>query len=233
MNSAHDVGGMHGFGAVTREENEPVFHAEWEKGAFVTHLLSIAQGIVGSLDSNRHAMERMGNVSYLSTAYYEHWLAGTTTRLIENGIITPDELQARVEAVRSEPERFAVPPADGPDELSKLVEGMIRFGGSTLREIDSEPRFAVGDAVVTTRRSPAGHTRLPRYARGRRGRIVLYHGAHVLPDTSAHDLGECPEPLYTVRFEATELWGEDVEGAGAVHLDLWESYLAPAGKEGL
>jgi nitrile hydratase beta subunit len=223
---------MHGFGAVVPEENEPVFHAEWEKGVFATSNLSLAQGIMGSLDSYRHAMERMGNVRYLTTSYYEHWQAGTEMRLIENGVITEEELRARIEAVRTDPASFVLPPADGPDELSELVAGMVKFGGSTLREIDSEPRFAVGDDVVTTRRSPRGHTRLPRYARGRRGRIVLYHGAHVFPDTNAHDLGECPEPLYSVRFDASALWGDDAEGPGTVNLDLWESYLAPARKEG-
>jgi nitrile hydratase len=102
---------------------------------------------------------------------------------------------------------------------------MVKFGGSTLREVDSRPRFAVGDDVLTRNPNPHGHTRLPRYARGKRGRIVLHHGAHVLPDTNAHGLGECPEHLYTVRFEASELWGEDADGTGAVHIDLWESYL--------
>ena len=233
MNSVHDVGGMHGFGPVVHEEDEPVFHAEWEKGAVVTHLLSVAQGLAGSLDSNRHAIERMGNLNYLATGYYEHWLAATETRLIENGIITEDDLRARTEAVRADPEGFTMPPSDGPDELSQLAGAMLEFGASTLREIDSEPKFAVGDDVVTTRRSPGGHTRLPRYARGRRGRIVLYHGAHVFPDTNAHDLGECPEHLYTVRFEASELWGDNAEGRGTVNLDLWESYLAPAGKEAM
>lgn len=231
MNSVHDVGGMHGFGPVVREENEPVFHADWEKGAVATSLLSGAQGLTGSLDSTRHAIERMGNVGYLSTSYYEHWIAAAETRLIENGIITDDELRARVDAVRSDPERFVMPAAAGPDELSELAEAMVKFGASTLREIDAAPRFAVGDEVVTTRRSPKGHTRLPRYARGCRGRIVLHHGAHVFPDTNAHDLGECPEHLYTVRFEASELWGSSAEGRDAVHVDLWESYLSPV-KEG-
>jgi nitrile hydratase len=224
---------MHGFGAVRREQNEPIFHAEWERGAFATHVLAIVQGLTGPVDANRHAIERMGNLNYLATSYYEHWLAGTTTRLIENGVITEEELQERIEAVRSDPAGFAVPPSDGrPDKLSELVAGAVKHGGSTLREIDREPRFAVGDEVLTTRRSPRQHTRLPRYARGRRGRIVLYHGAHVFPDTNAHDLGECPEPLYTVRFEAAELWGDDAEDRSAVSIDLWESYLAPAGKEG-
>jgi nitrile hydratase subunit beta len=231
VNSAHDVGGMHGFGPVVREEDEPVFHEEWEKGALATHLLSVAQGIAGSLDSNRHAMERMGNVHYLTTSYYEHWVAGTMTRLTETGVITEDELRERIEAVRREPDRYALPPAAGPDPLSELAAAMIRFGGSTLRELDREPAFAVGDEVLTTRRSPTGHTRLPRYARGRRGTIVLYHGPHVFPDTNAHDLGECPEHLYTVRFDASELWGDAAEGRGSVQLDLWESYLSPAPEE--
>ncbi len=105
------------------------------------------------------------------------------------------------------------------------MEGAIAHGGPTLRETGQQPKFAVGDAVVTRKKNPHGHTRLPRYARGTRGNVVLYHGAHVLPDTSAHGLGECPEPLYTVRFEAAELWGEDAEKRDTVHIDLWESYL--------
>jgi nitrile hydratase beta subunit len=232
VNSAHDVGGMHGFGTVRPEEDEPIFHAEWEKGAFATHILSIAQGLTGPVDANRHAIERMGNVPYLATSYYEHWLAGTARLLIENGVITPEELEARIEAVRRDPDAFAPPRAvDGPDELAGRVAAMLEQGASTLREIDAEPRFAVGDAVVTTRRSPSGHTRLPRYARGRRGRIAHHHGAHVFPDTCAHGHGECPEHLYTVRFDASELWGDDAERRDVVHIDLWESYLAPD-KEG-
>jgi nitrile hydratase len=231
VNSAHDVGGMHGFGPVRLEENEPLFHADWERGAFATNIVAMAQGLTGPVDSNRHAIERMGNASYLGTSYYEHWLVGAAMRLVENGVITEDELHARVEAVRADPDRYALPPAQGPDELSDRVAGMIKHGGPTLREIDAEPAFAVGGEVVTSRRSPRGHTRLPRYARGRRGRIVLHHGAHVFPDTNAHDLGECPEHLYTVRFEASELWGGEAEGPSAVHIDLWESYLSPAGTD--
>jgi nitrile hydratase len=219
---------MHGFGRVEPEQNEPLFHEEWERGALVTHLLSVGQGIAGTLDSNRHAIERMGNVHYLSTSYYEHWIAATELRLIENGVIGEDELRARQDAVREDFDRYAMPPAQGPDTLSELATGMITHGGSTLREIDREPRFSVGDEVVTSRLSPRTHTRLARYARGRRGTIVSYHGAHVFPDTNAHDLGECPEPLYGVRFEASELWGADAEARDAVYLDLWESYLAPA-----
>jgi nitrile hydratase beta subunit len=224
VNSAHDVGGMHGFGAVHFEENEPVFHADWEGVTFAMTALAGAQGLTGPDDAVRHAIERMGNLDYFAASYYERWLAAMSTLLVENGVLAPEELAARVEAVRRDPTAFAPPPADGSDELTAPAS----LGGSSLRQINRELRFAVGDEVVTTRRSPAGHTRLPRYARGRRGLVVRHHGGHVFPDTNAHGLGECPEHLYSVRFEASELWGDAADGRGCVHLDLWESYL---GKE--
>jgi nitrile hydratase beta subunit len=222
---------MHGFGPIVREQDEPVFHADWERRVFALSNLVLVQGLIGSLDSFRHAMERMGNASYLSTSYYEHWLAGAQTRLIENGVITEDELRARTEAVREDPGRFAPPAAGGPDELSELVTGLAESGFSSLREIEPEPKFAVGDDVLTTHRSPTGHTRLPRYARGRRGSIVFHHGAFVFADASADGLGDCPEHLYTVRFDASELWDASADGCGSVSLDLSESYLAAAGEE--
>jgi nitrile hydratase subunit beta len=231
VNSTHDVGGMHGFGPVVREEQEPVFHDEWEKGVFAANLALIVQGVMGPVDPYRHAVERMGNGRYLTTSYYEHWLAGMLTLLDEHGIISKEEMHARIDEVRQDPDRFALPPSEGPDELSQLMELAVAHGAPTAREVPRQPRFAVGDAVLTRKKNPHGHTRLPRYARGMRGRIVLYHGAHVLPDTSAHGLGECPEPLYTVRFEAAELWGEDAERRDAVHIDLWESYLSAADGE--
>ena len=231
MNSAHDVGGMHGFGPVVAEEDEPYFHAAWERSAFAVNLLGIGQGITGTLDSNRHSVERMGNVPYVSTSYYEHWMAGVERRLIENGILDDEELHARREAVRKDFDRYALPPAEGADGLTELARGMVKHGAPTLRTIEREPRFSVGDRVITSRRSPRSHTRLPRYARGRVGTIISYHGAHVLPDTNAHDLGECPEPLYCVCFEAAELWGTAAESPSAVNIDLWESYLEPAAEE--
>ena len=96
-----------------------------------------------------------------------------------------------------------------------------------IRETGATPRFVPGDPVRTRAMHPHGHTRLPRYARGKRGVVHCCHGIHVFPDTNAHGEGEQPQPLYSVRFDARELWGESAEPNQAVHIDLWESYLLP------
>lgn len=120
------------------------------------------------------------------------------------------------------------------------VETLVREAGSALaagrvadptharREVSAPPRFAPGDAVRTRNHQPAGHTRLPGYARSRRGRVVHHYGGWVFPDTNAHARGEQPQHLYAVRFEGGELWGDAAEPGTCVHVDLFESYLEPA-----
>jgi nitrile hydratase len=95
------------------------------------------------------------------------------------------------------------------------------------------PVFQPGDHVrarlpARNAHVPGGHTRLPAYLAGHTGRVVLSHGAHVLPDSNAHGLGEAPEPLYTVAFAAADLWGDAVNPADDVTADLWQSYLTLA-----
>jgi nitrile hydratase len=99
---------------------------------------------------------------------------------------------------------------------------------SASRPLEREPRFTLGDAVVTRNLHRAGHTRLPGYARARRGTIALVQGGWVLPDTNAHAEGECPEHVYAVRFSGQELWGDAAEPRTFVTVDLFESYLEPA-----
>ncbi|MEX2413890.1 MAG: nitrile hydratase subunit beta [Thermoleophilaceae bacterium] len=225
MNGAHDVGGMHGFGPVVAEADEPVFHADWERDAFAVLMAGLAQG-VASTDENRFAIESIGNVEYLTTSYFEHWLRATEDVLVAKGVIAEDERRERVAAVLADPDRFARPAARERDDLARRLLEVVATGGPTSREIDRDPRFAVGDAVRTVDRHPAGHTRLPRYARGKPATVVASHGAHVFPDANAHGLGERPQPLYTIRLEARDLWGDGRAGE-AVHVDAWESYLVP------
>ena len=108
------------------------------------------------------------------------------------------------------------------------VAQVLAAGSPYDRPVAEAARFTVGDRVRTRNLHPTGHTRLPRYARAKEGVIERLHGGFVFPDTNAHGAGECPQWLYTVRFEARELWGDSADPALTVAIDAWESYLDPA-----
>lgn len=216
MNNIHDMGGMHGFGAVPIEENEPVFHTDWEAKAMA---LTVAMGAWGkwNIDASRFARESLPPLEYLQFTYYERWLAGLTDLMVARGLVTVEE----VETARAAPGSAKQTPAlSAPDVLPAMMRG-----GPASRPLIEPPRFAVGDAVRTHRDSPEGHTRLPRYARGRVGTVEILHGGHVFPDSNSKFEGEAPQHLYTVRFTAQELWGETTSPRDSVSLDLWDSYL--------
>jgi nitrile hydratase len=223
MNGVHDLGGMQGFGPVEREENEPVFHAAWEAAVVAIQQAGGTRGLF-NIDEFRHGIERMAPAHYLGATYYEKWLDGITRVLLEKGVVGAAELAERLAFFAERPDAPASAPLTAPlppraPANPKWAQDVIRAGGP--------PRFAAGDPVLTRDMHPRGHTRLPRYARGKRGVIHRCHGVHVFPDTHAHGEGEQPQPLYSVRFDARELWGESAEGNHAVHIDLWESYLLP------
>ena len=216
MNGVHDMGGMHGLGPIAPELDEPLFHEPWEARALA---LILAAGAWGrwNIDLQRHRRESIPGPDYLRMSYYEKWITGLIELLAESGLVSRDELEAGTPAPGS---AKATPPL-----TADRVPAVLASGGPTSREIARAPLFAVGDSIRTRNINPTGHTRLPRYARGHVGVITHAHGAHVFPDTNAHGLGEQPRPLYQVRFEARELWGDAVVGRSAVYLDLWEDYL--------
>jgi nitrile hydratase subunit beta len=229
VNGVHDMGGMHGFGPVEREDNEPVFHAEWEKRVVGINRSAQARRIY-NIDEFRHGIERMAPAEYLEASYYERWLATVERNLVEKGLISPEELEAKVAELRDRPD--AEPPRREDPALAERIATRLRRRPQFRRDGAAEPRFKVGEPVVTRNTHPTGHTRLPRYARGKRGVIAHLHGVYVFPDTNAHGQGEQPQPLYSVRFDARELWADSAEPGACVHLDLWESYLAGVGEEG-
>ena len=221
MNGVHDMGGMHGFGPIVREVNEPVFHAAWEAHVRAMMMEVRSRGYF-NIDASRHGIERMEPAHYLRAPYYERWLATIELNLIEGGFLASEELDTRTELLRKDPG------AALPRSVAVAAER-----DAPEQSVDSQPpvsRYAVGDTVMTRNVHPPGHTRLPRYARGKRGIIQRLHGAQIFPDTNAHGLGENPQPLYSVRFDAHELWGEAAETSQTVSLDLWESYLEPASR---
>jgi nitrile hydratase subunit beta len=222
MNGAHDLGGMHGFGPINPEpeSQEPVFHAAWEKRVFG---LNLAAGSLGqwNIDMSRYARERQHPIDYLQHTYYENWLAGLETLLIERGLVTAEELAAgKAEGPADEDTRKRLLAAED-------VPRVLAKGSPVAMAIDTPPRFTPGDRVRALNRHPTGHTREPRYVRGRVGVIHEHHGAHVFPDRSADGTKE-GRHLYSVQFEASELWGELAAGRAAVYVDLWENYLEPA-----
>jgi nitrile hydratase beta subunit len=219
MNGIHDMGGMTCFGPVVREENEPIFHAPWERRVFAMTML--AMGRVDTLDAFRHAIERMDPSHYLESAYYEHWLAALETLLVEHGIATKEELETGVARSVS----GTLPPPLGPDDIVAIVHHGVAADRQTGR---LTPRFKPGDRVIALNFNPRGHTRLPRYVRGKQGIIDRVQGTFVYPDTNAHGGGEQPQPVYSVCFAARELWGPEASGRDSLYIDLWEDYLEPA-----
>lgn len=217
MNGAQDLGGMMGFGPVRPEVDEPVFHAPWERRAFA---LTLAAGFTGqwNIDAARAARESMPPARYLASSYYEIWLDALERMLVDRGMVDADELSAGRSLRPAKPGIRAVP-------ASAVPQVLVR-GGPTERPAGSPARFGVGDAVRAQVMNPVHHTRLPRYLRGRRGVVERVHGVHVFPDASARGLGESPQWLYAVRFDAAEVWGPDTT-AGTLCADLWESYLDP------
>ena len=216
MNSIHDLGGMHGFGAIPIEENEPVFHAEWEKKALAMRQAMMAWG-KWNLDMGRHSMERFTPAEYLGMSYYERRITSLADLLVESGMVSLSELTRGEAASGTEKQ---TPPLTAWD-----VPVLVQKGRSSARNLDTPPKFVLGDVVVTNTDNPIGHTRLPRYARGHNGKVVLYHGAHAFPDSRAHGNGDAPQHLYAVRFSAAKLWGASGSEVDSVTLDLWESYL--------
>jgi nitrile hydratase len=217
MNGPQDMGGQAGFGPIAPEPNEPWFHEPWERRAFA---LALAMGMTGSwnIDISRHARERLPAMQYWSSSYYEVWIAGLMTLVTEAGLVSRDEIATGHALTPPKPVTRVATAA--------MIPAILQKGGSASRKSDLKASFGLGDKIRTRNITTEGHTRLPRYARGKIGEIMHVHGTHVLPDSSAHRLGDNPQWLYTVRFTARELWGHD--NKDHVMLDLWEPYLESA-----
>lgn len=218
MNGVHDLGGMHGFGPVTSEPNEPVFHAEWERRTFALALAAMGTRRV-NVDEFRRVIERMPPAAYLAASYYERWLHAIEALLVEKRIIRDGEIDARIRGDRE-------PSASPASSIAPAADAALPGSAVALRHNPKfKARFKPGDRVIARNLNPAGHIRLPRYARGHRGVIRHDRGTFVFPDTHAHGAGANPQHCYAVEFSARELWGASSPARARVYLDLWEAYL--------
>jgi nitrile hydratase len=225
MNGIHDMGGLHGFGAVEVEADEPVFHARWEGRVYAMTQQLDTRG-VDSLDEHRHEIELMDTPSYLLDGYYGRWLFAMERILDRKGILTRAEVDLRLSEIGADalaptrPDREARHWPLAPEELTPW--GAWRHD----RDADIVPKFAVGDRVRVRNLHPEGHTRLTAYIRGKVGTVSIVNAqAWVLPDTRAHNRGENLQPVYNVDFPADEVWGPQAEPNVTVKVDLMEDYL--------
>ena len=214
MNGVHDMGGLQDFGPVSAEPNEPTFHAPWERRALA---LTLAMGATGSwtLDQSRAARESLPPATYLSSSYYRIWIAALENLMVERNLVTREEL--REGRARTSPVKLARVLA------AHQVSAALDKGTPTVRPTTSQPRFAPGQDIRTRNGNPPTHTRLPRYCRDKPGTIAAVRGFHVFADASADGRNE-GHWLYSVRFEAADLWGTHTT-ASAVYVDCWEPYL--------
>ena len=219
MNGIHDMGGMQDMGAVRYEKEEPVFHERWESRVFA---MFIAAGAwrKWNLDAFRHTREVLPPAEYLRLSYYEQWFLGLQDLLVRRGLVTAAEMASGEPAAGT---AKATPPL-----TSEMIPATLPTRIHANRDVPLPARFAIGQRVRARNINPTGHTRLPRYARGKVGTIHLDHGVYVFPDTNAHFLGEQPQHVYSVRLMARELWGDQAPPRDSVYLDMWDDYLEPA-----
>ena len=219
MNGIHDLGGMQDMGPIKIESNEPVFHARWEGRVFAM-MLATGAWRKWNLDAFRHTREVLPPEDYLGSSYYEQWFSGVRDLLVRRGLVTNTELESGVPDAGT---TKATPPLRA-DKIAAMLPNRLR----AQRDVAVPGRFRVGQTVRARNINPTGHTRLPRYARGKFGMIDRDHGVFVFPDSNAHFLGEKPQHVYSVRFAARELWGDQASPRDSVYLDMWDDYLEPS-----
>jgi nitrile hydratase beta subunit len=217
-NSIHDMGGMMGFGPVTPEPDEPVFHARWE-GRVLALQRAMGYTRLWTIDGGRASLENLPPLDYLGSSYYRRWFLGLETRLVAHGLVSPEEIASGRMATPGRRLNRKLAAADVPQTLNR---------GNFERPAPAPARFKPGDRVRTKNINPTTHTRLPRYARDKTGIVEAVRGCHVFPDTAALGQGDHPQWLYTVAFPARELWGEDADPALSVSIEAFEPYLLPA-----
>lgn len=217
-NSLHDMGGMHGFGRVEPEPNEPPFHQRWEGRVLG---MQRAMGFTGlwTIDAGRASLEALPPLAYLGSSYYRRWFLGLESRLLQRGLVGEDEIAAG---------RSMRAGAMLPRTLTQADVEKTLTRGDFARPTNTPARFQPGDRVQTKNINPATHTRLPRYARGKTGTVEAVRGVHVFPDTAALGAGDDPQWLYAVVFPARELWGEAADPSIKISIEAFEPYLDPA-----
>lgn len=224
MNGIHDMGGLHGFGPVHVEPNEPVFKTEW--GSRIFCMVQVIDSLgVWNLDEHRHEIELMAPEDYISHTYYGRWMFAMERILYRRNILSKAEVDRRVEEISFD-KRNLVPAELGARNWPLAESDKVPWG-AWRKDETVNPAFAEGQRVQVRNIHPPGHTRVTAYTRGKTGKVFRVNAqAWVFPDTRAHHRGENLQAVYTVRFDAQTLWGEEhAEPNSYVYIDLSENHL--------
>jgi len=215
MDGIHDLGGKPGYGAVDAAEPEIQFKAEYEGRMWALTRTARVAGI--GIDWWRHCRELIDPDDYLQRSYFDSWAQTEMAAMLDAGAFTLEELLSGVAQTTAD-----TPPVLG---YQQVLDENASKAFDFSRPSKHEPQFSVGDLVQTATSGHAGHTRLPEYARGKRGVILKHHGCHIFPDDAAQGT-ERATHLYTVAFDAAELWETPENPKDQIMLELWENYLA-------
>jgi nitrile hydratase subunit beta len=216
MSGIHDLGGIYGMGPIEHEKNEPVYHAEWEGRV---DAIAAALQATGKIPGTRRTIEeKIPGAEYLRMSYYEKWYTALVELLIAAKFATRSEIESGQSAERSTNSIRPVP-------ATEAVAFRTRNQSSTRQNVALAPLFQVGQRVRARNKNPVTYTRLPRYARGRLGTVATIRGVFTIPDVGA---GGKAQTLYSVRFAARDLWGEEAAPQDAVYIDMWDGYLESA-----
>jgi nitrile hydratase subunit beta len=213
MNGIHDMGGMQDMGPIRAEKNEPVFHAPWEGRAFALFMAVD--------ETNRYELELIPPAEYLRMSYYDRWVTALAETLKKTGLATSAEIESGKAIGGRVAGRKVLTVAE--------VAALIKPRSHASDPVTAVPRFQIGQRVLARNINPVGHTRLPRYVRGKLGTVERIYGVEPLWDTDAQglDVSKKPQPVYSVRFTARELWGAQSDAHDSVYVDMWEDYLGP------
>lgn len=219
MDGIHDLGGLEGFGPIPIATGDAAFAdiEAWEQRVWAINCHMVVEGV--TIDWFRHGIERMVPTDYLSFAYFNKWCANYLMLLLDNGVISIDDVKRGTTGDQAAG-------MQGPT-LAEVLDDVKGSNRSFATDDVNPPAFRPGERVRTLAHIRSDHTRLPRYARDVEGKILTHHGSHLLPDEGAKGR-HVGAHLYTVCFKATDLWGSDANPRDTVTLDLWEPYLVPA-----
>jgi nitrile hydratase subunit beta len=235
MKLQHYIGGIEGLAPSSFEKR--VFVQPWEERIFGIHVAMM--GLSDHLETFptvptafksfwtwghlRKGAEGLNPFDYFKYRYYEKWLGGISGFFVEEGYVSSKELDAKTSIYLENPD--ALLPQGGETKIDDRVMEYLRVGDSPKRDAAIQPKFKLGDAVTVRNPPPVAHCKLPGYLRTKKGVVhEVYEGFYNYYFPTGDGVGE-PMPIYNVKFDASEIWGDLTEAKTWIYVQIFEAYL--------